>query len=65
MKRYNLTVKIFAGVAVNATSVNAARRAVQEKLESAVQLIDLSHFVVEGGEITGVFDVNWNELEEE
>lgn len=64
MKRYNLTVKIFADVAINASSISEARLAIQEKLPDAIlQLVDLPEFMVEGGEITGIFDMDWNELD--
>ena len=65
MRRYNLTVKIFAGVAVNAMSACNAKRAIQETLEGAIQLVGLPDFVITDAEITGVFDVDWNEVVEE
>lgn len=64
MKRYNLTVVLHAGVAVNATSAEAAKQAIQKTLEGAIQLVDLPEFVVTDTEITGIFDVDWNEIEE-
>lgn len=61
MKRYNLTVKIYAGVAVNAASAGAAKQTIQKVLGGAIQLMDLPDFVITDTEITGVFDVDWNE----
>lgn len=65
--RYNIRVKIFANVGCYALSPNSSdevRVAINKVLEGAATLmIGDAEFVIEGGEITGVFDADWNELE--
>lgn len=63
VKYYNLTVKILAGVAVHAATITGARLAIQEKLRGVIQLTGMPEFVVTDTEITGIFDVDWNELD--
>ena len=64
MKRYNLTVKILANVSVGATSPEVAKRAILEELKRMIQLVDKPEYVVEDAEVTGIFDKDWNEIDE-
>lgn len=63
MNRYNLTMKILVNVAVDASSPRVAKQAIKEELEKHDVLADMPGFVIENAEITGIFDVNHNEIE--
>ncbi len=64
--RYNLTVMICANIAVSASSPEVAKRAVEKTLEDAVSMeIGIAEFVIEHGEITGIYDTEWHAIEEE
>jgi len=64
MSRFNVCVQLFANVTVNGPSRDGAEAIINKFLEDeAIFKIGAAEFVIEGGDVTGVFDVDWNELE--
>ena len=64
MSRFNVRVQLFANVAINGSSRDGIEAVINKMIEDeAILKIGNAEFVIEGGDVTGVFDVNWNELE--
>ena len=63
MKRYNLMVVIHASVAVDAASAGAAKLAIQRSCNLHLELVGMPDFVIQDAEVTGIYDIDWNEVE--
>ena len=58
MKRYNVTVQIFANVAVQANGPEKLEEGINLLLEDiATFKVGDAEFVLEGGEVTGIYTV--------
>jgi len=66
MNRYNVTVQIFANVAILAKGPEKLEEEINLLLEDTLTVeIGGSEFVIEeGGKVTGVYDVRWEPVGE-
>ena len=63
-KRYNIVVRMSANIGVQADSPEVAKASIKSLLRrEPVGRVGKAEFVIEDMEVTGVFDVNWNEVE--
>ena len=64
MNRYNIVVRMSANIAVQADSPEVAKATIESLFRrEPIVRVGKAEFVVEDVEVTGVFDVNWNEVE--
>lgn len=66
MKRYNIVVNLSATIGINAKSSKVIEERINWLIahESILQIGE-SEFILAGGEVTGVFDKDWNDIEDE
>ena len=62
-KRYNIVVRTSANIAVQANSPEGAKAAIESLLRrEPVARVGNAEFIIEDVQVSGVFDVNWDEV---